>query len=241
MCIFVLALDTLPDFPFILIFNRDEYFTRPTTPPRILEDGLLCAIDQEKGGTWMGLNTHTGAFAALTNVRCAAPAGLESRGQLVRRYLLGDTGQLSSSRYASFNLLTGALDGNSGAHNLKLSASTPEDLSNDGPWKPATYAVKHSGQSEVLAKSNDATGRLVSASDSGEENWPKAVWLRAEIARLLSALPKDLSAKEGAEAVLQALEPAACAAELPQEYAALAASYRTRWTNLQPAQEEVRL
>ena len=105
MCIYAMALDTLSDFPFVLVFNRDEYFGRPTTAPALQEDGLLCAVDGERGGTWMGLNTHSGVFAALTNVRCELLTGVASRGQLVRAVLQGDESPLASADYKSFNLL----------------------------------------------------------------------------------------------------------------------------------------
>lgn len=238
MCIFAVALDALPDFPFILAFNRDEHFSRPTEVPRIHEDGLLCAIDGEKGGTWMGVNTRTFSFAALTNVRCEAPTGLDSRGQLVRRILLGDLTALLSPMYASFNLLHGSLSEN-GAHDLYLSANTPENLGGGGPWRTVTHALQRSGLPEVHVKSNDASGSLVSADVAGEQNWPKAVWLRCEIARLLATTPKEIFGEEGAKAVLHAIDPALSATKLHSCESKLAVTYRARWTNLPHEKEEV--
>ena len=94
MCILALALESHPDFPLILLFNRDERFDRETEPVAPHEDGCVHATDVEAGGTWMSINSHTGALAALTNVRCAGPTGrpLESRGVLVRRAVLGEAG-----------------------------------------------------------------------------------------------------------------------------------------------------
>jgi uncharacterized protein with NRDE domain len=56
-----------PKFPLIFVHNRDENIERPTTGAFITEESILCAIDVEAKGTWMGLNVKKGTFTMLTN------------------------------------------------------------------------------------------------------------------------------------------------------------------------------
>lgn len=116
MCLIALAWQTHPDFPLVVVANRDEYLDRPAMPAHWWADAddILAGRDLEAGGTWMGLSRR-GRFAALTNYRdpsrrhTAAP----SRGKLVRDALEGELDTLStlreiaadSTRYAGFNLL----------------------------------------------------------------------------------------------------------------------------------------
>ncbi len=76
MCIISAALDRHPLFPFILASNRDEDLFRLdlSTPPEVhtIEPGgssVLCGRDRRAGGTWIGVNVKTGAFAVVTNLR----------------------------------------------------------------------------------------------------------------------------------------------------------------------------
>ncbi|KAL1526590.1 hypothetical protein AB1Y20_015295 [Prymnesium parvum] len=231
MCIFALALEATEDFPFVLVFNRDEFFGRPTSPVAIQDDGLLCAVDGERGGTWMGLNTRTGRFAALTNVRCQPVSGGASRGQLVRRVLHEDQSPLASAEFTSFNLLHCVLSPH-GARELRLSANTPEDLGGGGAFRTTTRAVECGGGRRVLVKSNDASGKLVSDDGDGGERWPKAHWLQAEVMRVLTAHGSIPAGRAGAEALLQLLEPVMSARSLPPREAEAAATYRATWSHL---------
>ena len=83
----------------------------------------------------------------------------------------GDLQGLSDLDYRSFNLLRGMLTAD-GAHDLHVSASTPEDLGG-GPWRNYERPRKRSRRASVIAKSNDATGRVVDGEADGEMNWPK--------------------------------------------------------------------
>lgn len=92
MCILGLLLHASRDIPFLAVHNRDEFFRRAVGHPALGDDGILFARDAAGGGTWLGLNTRTGVFAALTNVRdrVAPPPSPASRGQLVLAVLRGD-------------------------------------------------------------------------------------------------------------------------------------------------------
>jgi uncharacterized protein with NRDE domain len=65
MCIMCLAVGVHPTYPFILLFNRDESFTREASVVREWNDGIY-GKDLVNGGTWLAFG-KTGKFAALTN------------------------------------------------------------------------------------------------------------------------------------------------------------------------------
>ncbi|RLV95217.1 Uncharacterized protein JA1_001298 [Spathaspora sp. JA1] len=94
MCI-AIATTNHPDFPFILLSNRDEFFKRPTMPVhfRSIEDGikLLSPLDlaRPEHGTWIGVTT-SGKVSVLVNYHEADSAraiGEISRGILPLDYL----------------------------------------------------------------------------------------------------------------------------------------------------------
>lgn len=91
MCLAVIAVDWMEDWPLILVANRDEFHERPTTPlgPWLDKDGaILAGRDLRASGTWLGTNMH-GRVALLTNFREPGRNNPEavSRGQLVEQYL----------------------------------------------------------------------------------------------------------------------------------------------------------
>ncbi|HKL26814.1 MAG TPA: NRDE family protein [Desulfuromonadales bacterium] len=118
MCLILIAHRVHPDWPLVVLGNRDEFYDRPTSQlapwPEAAE--VLAGRDLLAGGTWMGAR-RDGRWAAVTNYREPDPAGhaTRSRGWLVRDYLLGDRSipeflQGLDSRqeeYAGFNLLLG--------------------------------------------------------------------------------------------------------------------------------------
>ena len=122
MCLILFALRQHPDYPLIVIANRDEYYARPTRSAHWWEDsaGIFAGRDLQAQGTWLGVNRN-GRFAAVTNVRepeSMAPGKL-SRGNLPREFLAGDEPPESfltrikpdADAYAGFNLLIGDSNG----------------------------------------------------------------------------------------------------------------------------------
>ena len=118
MCLILFAFQQHPDYPLIVIANRDEYYARPTQDAHWWESGdIFAGRDLEAGGTWLGVNRQ-GQFAAVTNVResGATSSGLKSRGELTRNFLTASNNpesylqQLSANEqdYAGFNLLLGS-------------------------------------------------------------------------------------------------------------------------------------
>jgi uncharacterized protein with NRDE domain len=125
MCLIILAYQTDPLLPLVVAANRDELFARPSAQASLWTDEesgkqILSGRDLQAGGTWLGI-THSGRFAAVTNIR--DPSLTErrprSRGDLTRLFLVGDDSpeqycaRLAESydQFAGYNLLVG--DGDS--------------------------------------------------------------------------------------------------------------------------------
>ncbi|KHO01599.1 BMR1-like protein [Metarhizium album ARSEF 1941] len=101
MCI-VLFTTAHPDYPLILIDNRDEFILRPTSRPHwwthpTSGELVLSSRDLQRAekGTWLGI-TKSGVFAVLTNYReanaydASRPVhGRRSRGAVVTAWLAG--------------------------------------------------------------------------------------------------------------------------------------------------------
>ncbi len=92
MCIALVAISLRDEYPFILLSNRDEFFSRPTSPAHFWKDspGILGGRDKLHGGTWLGI-TRQGRIALVTNVRLPnVSPDKRSRGEVVSMFLKGD-------------------------------------------------------------------------------------------------------------------------------------------------------
>ncbi len=119
MCLLGLAFRQLPDFPVLVLANREEFYARPTAAPQLFpRNGDIPAwmggLDLTAGGTWLGVN-ELGLVVAVTNRRKDhPPPAPPSRGRLCR-LLLAQHGmasaiavaraELEGNRYAGCNLL----------------------------------------------------------------------------------------------------------------------------------------
>lgn len=93
MCVVALAHQAHPDWPLILIGNRDEFHARAAAPLHEWGDGsgIVAGRDLQAGGTWLGVHRPSGRVVVVTNVRGAMPdPAKESRGALVSDMLRGD-------------------------------------------------------------------------------------------------------------------------------------------------------
>ena len=91
MCLILLALHAVPNRPWLLLGNRDEYHGRPSAPAARWDDApnVIGGRDLEAGGSWLAV-TRDGRFAAVTNVRAGPPRrGKRSRGALVADFVRG--------------------------------------------------------------------------------------------------------------------------------------------------------
>lgn len=114
MCVVALALGRHPDYPLILIGNRDEFHARPSAPIHKWEDGsgIMAGQDLRAGGTWLGIHPASGRIVVVTNIRGVDPdPSKASRGALVTQVLTG-SGPYAQPRldqldeFNAFNLLT---------------------------------------------------------------------------------------------------------------------------------------
>ncbi len=116
MCLAILAIDALPDWPLIVVANRDEYHDRAAAPlqPWQQYPNLLAGQDLQAGGTWLGV-TNSGRFSLLTNYRDPQQRRLQapSRGRLVEDFLKAElpadtylqTIEPKADEYNGFNLI----------------------------------------------------------------------------------------------------------------------------------------
>ena len=68
MCLIIALLRPEHDYPLIIGANRDEAYSRPGEPPRLLSDSprIWGGRDSVAGGTWLGIS-ETGLVVAVTN------------------------------------------------------------------------------------------------------------------------------------------------------------------------------
>lgn len=124
MCLILTSWQSHPQYPLVVLANRDEFYERPTDPmhwwdehPHILA-GRDRADVNGSSGTWMGF-TKTGKFAALTNVRAPSEKNPESRtrGEIAAEFLKGrqtpeefmNDAEKKFHRYNGFNFLSADL------------------------------------------------------------------------------------------------------------------------------------
>lgn len=185
MCVLVVALREHADYDLVVAANRDEFHDRPTAhaAPWTDQPTLLAGRDLEAGGTWLGVDQH-GRFAAVTNVRSAAPtSGPRSRGLLVKDYL-AQPAQRAADYVAS---LQGAARAYAGVNFVAVDHSEAVAWSNrDSAERPLTQGL--------FGLSNGAI----------DEDWPKLTRLKAGFRHAASASGNAL-----VEALLMLLADAA--------------------------------
>lgn len=116
MCLIALAWKLHPDYPLVLVANRDEAHARPAAPMAFWKDepDLCAGRDLREGGTWLGLH-RAGRLAAVTNVRdhTLLQTNPRSRGALTTDFLRAASSAEDYARrcavdaqlYGGYNLL----------------------------------------------------------------------------------------------------------------------------------------
>ncbi len=117
MCLILLAVDSIPQTPLLLLGNRDEFHGRASAAaePWAENAHVVGGRDLVAGGSWLALRDD-GRFAVLTNVRSGLPATApRSRGALVAGFVRSDEpseswlGRVRAEidEYGPFNLMLG--------------------------------------------------------------------------------------------------------------------------------------
>jgi len=124
MCIMAIYYQAVPNTPILVAYNREEFFERPSQPPRIQsgKPRVVCGIDKKAGGTWLGINQYGLLVAVGNRPKAKVPAEPRSRGLLCRELLNCRTAreaamlaaqELSTGQYAGANYV--CLDAKYGA------------------------------------------------------------------------------------------------------------------------------
>ncbi|MEE4244881.1 MAG: NRDE family protein [Kangiellaceae bacterium] len=169
MCLISFALNQHPDYPLILIANRDEFLNRPTAPLHVWQDqsGIVGGRDNEAGGTWLAIN-KTGRWAALTNFRNPSePPAEHSRGALVVDCLESDLSLESWFKQMERNYTTGYAGYNfvAGEYNTEFSF------------------YYSNVERKVRRLSN---GHYAISNGRYDDDWPKMKYLREKLANQIS-------------------------------------------------------
>lgn len=119
MCTIVAIKGLHPELPLVVAANRDEFYGRAASPPRVVSEAprVVAGVDLQAGGTWMGASER-GHFVALTNQRQflrGHDGGKASRGEVVMdalrqpdvRAVEAYVRSLDARRYNPFNLFFG--------------------------------------------------------------------------------------------------------------------------------------
>lgn len=176
MCLIALAWQTHPEYPILMVSNRDEFYARPTRRMDFWPDKpvILAGRDLEAGGTWLGVS-RTGRIAALTNVRELPEPRAFSRGHLVTTWLEGThspetfTQWLRSkgNQLAGYNLIFG------NAEYLFWATNRPPESDCDSDFgakelAPGIYSLSNASLNTPWPKAELAKRRLQNALGENE-------------------------------------------------------------------------
>ncbi|EON67778.1 hypothetical protein W97_07033 [Coniosporium apollinis CBS 100218] len=215
MCIAVFS-TAHPEYPFILISNRDEYLGRPThvaswwSSPN---EHVLGGWDLHRAahGTWLGV-TRQGRIAVLTNFReedQAIVEGKKSRGAIVNSFLLSPPDSDESTEEFAKRLVEE--DGVQGVGGFSLLFGKLQDVIRRGgegnePTKKKGLAIVSNRTPDVegliwVCGERDETHAL-SNSWYGDRSWPKVVQGEEE---LKSAIDESVQKGESQNALIKRL------------------------------------
>ncbi|KAF2500485.1 DUF833 domain-containing protein [Lophium mytilinum] len=210
MCIAIITTEH-PDYPFILLNNRDEYLHRPTAPSTFWpapHAHVLGGYDLHRAehGTWLGV-TRQGRIACLTNYREEDPAalvqGVRSRGAIVNLFLRQDPSSHESTEAFARRLV--AEDGVRGVGGFSLLFGDVRDV-----VKGVVEGRGEKGKGGLAIISNrtpDVEGLIwvaggahettaLSNSFYGDASWPKVVKGEEAVRLAVKASAKRGESKE---------------------------------------------
>lgn len=140
MCLILLDFNPERNRRLTVIANRDEFYDRPTQQARRWDPPDACIVagrDLQAGGTWLGINSATNRFAAVTNYRdgtAKEPSAAKSRGSLPVDFLRSKLSSMDflqavhgeDSHFSGYNLLV--FDGNALAYHSNRSGRDPVEM-----------------------------------------------------------------------------------------------------------------
>ena len=116
MCLLAIQYRLDEQTPILVAANREEFYDRPSSPPSIQsgKPRVLSGLDQQSGGTWLGVNQY-GMFVGASNRRkLIPPIAPRSRGTLCKDLLRCASAQeamhlameeLATNRYEGVNFV----------------------------------------------------------------------------------------------------------------------------------------
>ncbi|XP_072163577.1 transport and Golgi organization protein 2 homolog isoform X1 [Diadema setosum] len=170
MCVtaFYMNPDSKGGFRFIIAFNRDELFNRPTKTADFWAENpdVISSVDMttgKEGGTWLGMSKK-GRLAFILNI--FSPDGIredaKGRGALVSNFLTGEMTAKDyltelvpdGENYNGFNLFAVDLKSGEVGYYSNKSASPPQIL------QPGVYGVSNSTIEKPWPKASHLKGSL---------------------------------------------------------------------------------
>jgi uncharacterized protein with NRDE domain len=179
MCIALLS-TAHPDYPLVLLSNRDEFLDRPTAPAdwwKAPQNHVLGGRDLQRPeqGTWLGL-TKDGRIAILTNFRDEGNeiARDKSRGAIVSAYLSKSPGEKETDDEFARRLVEDVGINDVGGFSLVFGHLQP---STDGSFQGLSIISNRTTDSSNLIRIAENPGEVYGLSNShfGDLTWPKIV------------------------------------------------------------------
>lgn len=169
-----------PDYPLILLSNRDEFLNRPTAPAdwwQTPNAHVLGGRDlqREEQGTWLGV-TRDGRIAVLTNFREEGQevAKDKSRGGIPKAYLTPPPGQAESDEDFAKRMIDDVGIHDVGGFSLLFGQLSPsKEDSHSGLSIISNRTSSAAGLVRVAEKAGETHG--LSNSHFGDLTWPKVV------------------------------------------------------------------
>lgn len=179
MCIALLS-TAHPDYPLVLLSNRDEFLDRPTAPAHWWEaphNHVLGGRDLQRleKGTWLGL-TKDGRIAILTNFRDEGKeiARDKSRGAIVSAYLSRPPSEKESDAEFARRLVEDVGINDVGGFSLVFGHLQPSE---DGTLQGLSIISNRTTDPSNLTRIAESPGEVYGLSNShfGDLTWPKIV------------------------------------------------------------------
>lgn len=169
-----------PDYPLILLSNRDEFLSRPTAPADWWQtpNGHVLGgrdLQREEQGTWLGV-TKDGRIAVLTNFREEGQeiARDKSRGGIPKAYLTPPPEQAESDEDFAQRMINDVGIHDVGGFSLLFGRMRP---SNEGSNSGLSIISNRTSSAAGLVRVAEKTGETHGLSNShfGDLTWPKVV------------------------------------------------------------------